>query len=63
MKGSAKVIEQLQMLLESELSAFDQYFIHAVDESMGDAIHASWQVGSVWSASTGTGHVYGEIVI
>jgi bacterioferritin len=29
MKGSAKVIEQLQMLLESELSAFDQYFIHA----------------------------------
>jgi len=29
MKGSQKVIEQLQTLLESELSAFDQYFIHA----------------------------------
>ena len=29
MKGSQKVIEQLQLLLESELSAFDQYFIHA----------------------------------
>jgi len=29
MKGNAKVIDQLQILLESELSAFDQYFIHA----------------------------------
>ena len=29
MKGNPKVIEQLQLLLESELSAFDQYFIHA----------------------------------
>ena len=29
MKGNQKVIEQLQMLLESELSAFDQYFVHA----------------------------------
>lgn len=29
MKGNQKVIEQLQMLLESELTAFDQYFIHA----------------------------------
>ena len=29
MKSSQKVIEQLQLLLESELSAFDQYFIHA----------------------------------
>jgi len=29
MKGNQKVIEQLQVLLESELSAFDQYFIHA----------------------------------
>lgn len=29
MKGNTKVIEQLQLLLESELSAFDQYFIHA----------------------------------
>ncbi|MGX5173841.1 bacterioferritin [Aliikangiella sp. IMCC44653] len=29
MKGSEKVIEQLQVLLEHEMSAFDQYFIHA----------------------------------
>jgi bacterioferritin len=29
MKGSQKVIQQLQSLLESELTAFDQYFIHA----------------------------------
>lgn len=29
MKGDPKVLEQLQGLLESELSAFDQYFIHA----------------------------------
>jgi bacterioferritin len=29
MKGTPKVIQQLQTLLESELSAFDQYFIHA----------------------------------
>ncbi|TQV77297.1 bacterioferritin [Aliikangiella marina] len=29
MKGNQKVIEQLQNLLESELSAFDQYFVHA----------------------------------
>ncbi|MET1255462.1 bacterioferritin [Aliikangiella maris] len=29
MKGNQRVIEQLQILLESELSAFDQYFIHA----------------------------------
>lgn len=29
MKGNQKVIEQLQMLLESELTAFDQYFVHA----------------------------------
>ncbi len=29
MKGNPKVIEALQMLLESEMSAFDQYFIHA----------------------------------
>ncbi len=29
MQGSQKVIQQLQVLLESELSAFDQYFIHA----------------------------------
>jgi bacterioferritin len=29
MQGNLKVIEQLQTLLESELSAFDQYFIHA----------------------------------
>ena len=29
MQGNQKVIAQLQNLLESELSAFDQYFIHA----------------------------------
>lgn len=29
MKASPRVIEQLQSLLESELTAFDQYFIHA----------------------------------
>lgn len=29
MKGSQKVIAQLQHLLESELAAFDQYFAHA----------------------------------
>jgi len=29
MKGNQKVIEQLQFLLEFELSAFDQYFVHA----------------------------------
>ncbi|PCI71128.1 MAG: bacterioferritin [Gammaproteobacteria bacterium] len=29
MKGSPKVIQNLQSLLESELTAFDQYFIHA----------------------------------
>lgn len=29
MKGNANVIQQLQLLLESELSAFDQYFVHA----------------------------------
>ena len=29
MQGNPKVIQQLQTLLESELSAFDQYFIHA----------------------------------
>ncbi len=29
MKGSPKVIQELQSLLESELSASDQYFIHA----------------------------------
>ncbi len=29
MKGNQKVIEQLQSLLEYELSAFDQYFIHS----------------------------------
>lgn len=29
MKGNLKVIENLQLLLESELTAFDQYFIHA----------------------------------
>lgn len=29
MKGNQKVIVKLQELLESELSAFDQYFIHA----------------------------------
>lgn len=29
MKGSAKVIEQLQHLLANELAAIDQYFIHS----------------------------------
>ncbi len=29
MQGNQEVIKQLQGLLESELSAFDQYFIHA----------------------------------
>ncbi|PHS17589.1 MAG: bacterioferritin [Kangiella sp.] len=29
MKGSKRVIQNLQALLESELTAFDQYFIHA----------------------------------
>ncbi len=29
MKGSQRVIQNLQDLLESELTAFDQYFIHA----------------------------------
>ena len=29
MKGSQRVIQNLQSLLESELTAFDQYFIHA----------------------------------
>ena len=29
MKGNQKVLEQLQILLESEMSAFDQYFVHA----------------------------------
>lgn len=29
MKTSAKVTKELQLLLEHELSAFDQYFIHA----------------------------------
>ncbi len=29
MKGNQKVIDQLQYLLESELTAFDQYFVHA----------------------------------
>lgn len=29
MQGNQRVIEQLQILLESEMSAFDQYFIHA----------------------------------
>ncbi len=29
MKGNSKVIAQLQKLLESEMSAFDQYFMHA----------------------------------
>lgn len=29
MQGNQKVIQQLQKLLESELTAFDQYFVHA----------------------------------
>jgi len=29
MKGNQQVLEQLQQLLESELTAFDQYFVHA----------------------------------
>jgi bacterioferritin len=29
MKGNPKVIKHLQLLLESELTAFDQYFVHA----------------------------------
>ena len=29
MQGNQKVIQQLQGLLESELTAFDQYFVHA----------------------------------
>ncbi len=29
MKGNQRVIQNLQSLLESELTAFDQYFIHA----------------------------------
>lgn len=40
MKGNQKVIEQLQMLLESELSAFDQYFVHA-------RMYADWGLSSL----------------
>ncbi|WP_444998307.1 bacterioferritin [Aliikangiella sp. IMCC44359] len=40
MKGNQKVIEQLQSLLESELSAFDQYFIHA-------RMYADWNLSQL----------------
>ncbi|WP_196138160.1 bacterioferritin [Aliikangiella sp. G2MR2-5] len=40
MQGSQKVIEQLQKLLESEMSAFDQYFIHA-------RMYGDWGLGKL----------------
>lgn len=40
MQGNQKVIEQLQTLLESEMSAFDQYFIHA-------RMYGDWELGKL----------------
>ena len=40
MKGNQKVIAQLQLLLESEMSAFDQYFMHA-------RMYGDWGLGKL----------------
>jgi len=40
MQGNQNVIQHLQKLLESELSAFDQYFIHA-------RMYADWELSKL----------------